>query len=494
MADVTRGIVLSDEQKAHVDRMEVILQRNLGVIDCSSTGSGKTITALAVARRFGMNVFVVSPCTTKDIWVKKTKEYGVPLVGVWSYESFRSVKGSQPSHGYLSRTESPSGPSFDPTQKFFELLATHSVLFVFDEAQKLRNTNESFKACRSLIHAARLRGGCSRIALLSASLFDKEEQAVHIMNLLGIVNDSKMCVKGRSRREPDFSTLTTLIEFTHSIDPVETERVMEAFTITQKNADRVAYILFLNVIKPAMVSAMDPPKHVASIDAANYSAEMGEDGEKLQIAISSLRKIFHSNEDGSLSVKSGGFGTTTTAMMSIESAKARTLCRKVRESLSTPGVKAVVFVNYNATFDYLTSELSDFGPLSLNGKVPEKKRYEVVQLFQAHNNDHRLIISNIVVGGVSIDLHDTHGSFPRHVWMIPTHNLIDMLQAAGRVHRRGVMSVPVIRVLYGKTPVREESILKTLWVKSGVSRDIIAHTSADDRTMMLPGEYPQIDE
>ena len=63
-----KNIEIFPYQKEHFKRILEILQNELGYLDVSPFGSGKTIISLAVAVKFKMGIIVVGPKTVLSNW------------------------------------------------------------------------------------------------------------------------------------------------------------------------------------------------------------------------------------------------------------------------------------------------------------------------------------------------------------------------------------------------------------------------------------------
>ena len=156
--------------------------------------------------------------------------------------------------------------------------------------------------------------------------------------------------------------------------------------------------------------------------------------------------------------------------------------------IDTPNSKVVIFVTYKTSFVILKEHSEKYGVSILNGSVPMKKRDGIVATFQAPNNDVRVIICHPIVGGVGLSLDDQHGGFPRHVFIMPSYNFIDLYQACGRVDRSLTKSVPYIRFVYVLGAELEMMIINALARKSAVSRN------ASQSTEVYPGEFESYSE
>jgi len=167
-------------------------------------------------------------------------------------------------------------------------------------------------------------------------------------------------------------------------------------------------------------------------------------------------------------------------MMDLERIKLEILIRLTREQLKKKG-KVVVYVNYYNSIKKLKKEFKNYNPLILNGKTKGLERKEIMDKFQEHNNDHRLLIGNTKVGGIGINLHDTHGDFPRTMFIIPTYSILDMHQATGRIYRQGTKSNAKIYFIY--STFHEKSIINAIAKKTKVLKNI---TSEE---LLYPDDY-----
>lgn len=115
------------------------------------------------------------------------------------------------------------------------------------------------------------------------------------------------------------------------------------------------------------------------------------------------------------------------------------------------GKSPVLFVNFTETQKALSSELRGHGQEvaeifgAQNGHVREENRAN----FQA--NTHNCMVAMSQCGGVGIDMHDVHQTHPRVSFLTPSYNAIDMVQCLGRIHRAGGTKVVQTFVLIGDT-------------------------------------------
>ena len=159
-------LILKEDQKPHVDRLINILTRTFCAFDMSTMGSGKTYTATKLAKEFDFeNVIIICPTSVVSKWITM-RRYGMKIYDVISYESLRSVKGKDPKHGLLKRFDEESHTYFEPT-KLLQDLAEEGLFVIFDEAQRVKNKNAQWYACKAIAETILLSGGLSRFLLLA---------------------------------------------------------------------------------------------------------------------------------------------------------------------------------------------------------------------------------------------------------------------------------------------------------------------------------------
>jgi hypothetical protein len=83
---------LRDYQETHVAALHRALRGNRSVLDASDTGTGKTFTALSVAKQLGVVPFVVCPKSLVVGWLRAADLVGVP-VEVANYDKVRGGTG-----------------------------------------------------------------------------------------------------------------------------------------------------------------------------------------------------------------------------------------------------------------------------------------------------------------------------------------------------------------------------------------------------------------
>lgn len=491
-----KELVLKPWQIDWANKVIEILQRSLVYVDTSRMGSGKTYVTLWVAKQLGIKILVVCPPIMIEVWRKTADEYGVSVVDIISYQSLRSVRGSQPKHGFLTRHDNVIGKSsinkleFHPTQKLYNLCRS-SLFIICDEIQNIKNTSSQYKACKALFQPIIYEGGTSRIALLSGTPFDKEEHALNLLKLISYIRSDKMFTTDNN----DFRLLglNDLIETCLTIDKDETNRIISENKPNRNNIKHIVFLLYVNVVKKHISGSMPSPTSInVELDTKNgfYNIDK-EKEEQLSKALQELSKaVKFDSETGNVNMKENAFGAITKALQNIELSKVKDIGRVAINILSQNNEnKVIISVNYNQTIEELKEILQDYNPLVLNGSIVIKKRGKIVDNF---NNDPtvRVLIMNTIVGGVGISLHDTVGDSPRFMFISPSYSILNVTQAAGRIYRDGVKSKATVRMFYGKDKngvELENKILDAMARKTNVLRNTLEEKNIG--SLKFPGEY-----
>lgn len=514
-----QSIVLSSDQKEHFDRINEILSSYMYYVDSSETGGGKTFVASSVSKHRKLSLFVVAPpMAISSAWEPVTLSYDVPWIEMISYQSLVGRAESGLKHGWLKRENITVGNNtkavFTVTKRLQDVI-DQGILLVFDEAHALKNANTmSMNAAMTLSNAVMKSGGRSRVALLTATLFDKKEHAASFVRILGYVDPERpMFTKGG---KPD--AITDLIEKCRKMDPDTTADLEEEYRINTSSQDSLISELMYMVILAKTSSA------VPSIAYENKEGELivkdykdgyytmkDDEAAILRDAIARLGDAVGYDESTRevKSMENTSFGAITNAMMAVESAKINTFARIIISTLiKNDNCKVIVMVGFVRTIDTLIQLLKSTHELLieigidrdkvnklaltnvsvLNGEVKMSSRVAGISSFQEDNDNVRILIGTIPTGGQSISLHDLSGNYERTVVVSPGYSAIRMHQVVGRAYRRNVQSNVVARFVYGKVGIREASILAAMSRKAEVLSKV--NKVQKESGVLFPGEYP----
>lgn len=483
---INMNISLYPYQVPHVERIKSIHSAIPGALDTSPMGCGKTIVGLHLKHEYGFyHCLVISPSGLCLKWMSEASKYGTHVM-TSSYKALTCSKTP-----YVIAIEDGD---FIPSP-FFKSLVDEGLFLIIDEISNIKNVStRQAKACHCLTQYIGRGSSASRILALSATPIDKAEQSESLMKTLGLSTEPKLYEYDQVSKEYTLTGIRQIIDIAACVDPDMVADIVP-YEINRSNARATCHDLYVQVLKDSVASSMNKPVNENTLQSVHntYFNLTPEDYDMLLEGVSLLRSaVRFMDERGSKPTDS--WGQLGVAMALLEKSKVNMLIRVVTSRLlSNPTGKVIIFVNYHENVDALMEGLSDFSPLALNGKVKADKRTEIVSLFQAPDIRYRLLIANTRVGGIGIDLDDTHGNFKRTTYIIPSYSFIDIHQASGRTKRATTKSDSEVHLVYGKLGDRstdEQSIFDAIARKSSVARSSIV----DGESILFPGDYQSYDE
>lgn len=120
------------------------------------------------------------------------------------------------------------------------------------------------------------------------------------------------------------------------------------------------------------------------------------------------------------------------------------------------GRHVAIFVNFRATAEELCKRLETDCRIdgSQVGEAGSRRRQANIERFQSDESP--VIVATSAAGNVSIDLHDTHGNFPRIGNVFPGHSVREFTQLLGRLRRSGAKSKALYRIILAAGTCEEE--------------------------------------
>jgi SNF2 family DNA or RNA helicase len=375
-----------------------------------------------------------------------------------------------------------------------ERMAEKGLFVVFDEAQRVKNKNASWYACKAMAETILMSGGMSRFLLLSGTPIDKQEQALNMMKMMGFIRSEKLYVHNASQNTLNLYGAEELIDFCRRINNKKVEEVLSEEAFTARNIESICYKLFQKIIKPDITSSMPSPKNDKvhmDIKNSEYSARVFSDVDNLRRAVSEVNDTFtkfKKNERFDKEVnplensKAKALKEKRNEMVQrlieriifnmriIENAKMNIFIDLAQKRLQeNPNYKVCLFVNYTSSIKILQKALKEYNPLVLDGKVPKENRQEILNKFQEPTDNFRLLIGNIRVCSSGVDIDDKIGKFPRFVYANANLSILDLQQLPSRFLRLDTVSSTFFRFVYVKG-FEESGLLANLKRKSKVMK------------------------
>lgn len=403
---------LYDRQEKHVRYLCGMLNIYGSVLDCSETGTGKTVCGAEVARVCNAPVLVVCPKAVIPSWERELKDRGVKDFNVVNYEKLRTGK-------------TPFG-KWTPNKKKW-LWTIPESLVIFDEAHKCSGT---FTQNAKMLIEAKDRHA---VLMLSATIANNPLQ----MRAAGWVLGSHMlgnfwewcfkygCAKNRwngvefTGTESHIHALGRSIA--HRCARMTTAELAEHFTETQIVTEPLAFGNEIDKIYTEMEKELAELEETAKNDSKNKAA---------QALVTQLR-----------------------ARQRVELLKIPVMVEMI-EDLIAEGKSVAVFVNFKQTLEALTEKLGSFSVGLIHGDQSAMERELAINQFQ--DDQTRVIIANVAAGGVGVSLHDVTGKHPRAAIISPSWNEKDIIQVIGRVHRAGGKTPSMQRILFAAGTVEEK--------------------------------------
>ncbi len=479
-------------QVEHYKKVLDILEREVGYLDVSQFGAGKSVLAIAVAITLKMSILLFAPKSVIPQWKRHAKRYGVHIYQAMTYNSLRGTAKSGTNHTLLTRDKD----KFSTTDAF-EQCARTGMLIVYDECHYLKNDNSQLHAAAALSkEAVRLSrmGYNVRIAALSATPADKKENITNLFKILGIVLEPNLYRYNRSNKTYILEGLQEAINKCNRYDKDNTFHIV-CRQVNKTTSKLICHELYTRVLKNVITSSMPKPDNGIKKDIKNLYAIMDkEDLERMKAgALLFASATSYRPETGTVDYKATNWGKVTESRREIDSAKVNTIVRLAKEKLEeNPNCKVVLYYTFKRDMYRSKDLLMKYNPLVMNGDIQkDSQRTEMMDRFQRSDNKYRVFISNPRVGGVGVELNDLDGGFPRYMFIAPNYNFIDLFQASGRTDRLTSKSASVIRYIYSKEFNHESSILNSMIEKSRVARDLIQQNQTG---IMLPGELKNIIE
>ena len=490
--DEIESLNIMPSQVEHFKKVLNILQNEVGYLDVSAFGAGKSFIVLAVAITLNLSLMLFAPKTVIPQWRKLAKRYGVHIFTAMTYNALRGTEKNGVSHDLLTR----NGDEFIPTS-MVEQCARAGLLIVYDECHYLKNDNSQLHAAATLSReAVRLSrmGYNVRIAALSATPADKKENITNLFKILGIILEPNLYRYNRSTKKYVLEGLQEAINKCNRYDRDNTFHII-CRSVNKSTSKLICHELYTRVLKNVISSSMPNPDNGYKKYIKNIFAIMPpEDVERMKAgALLFAAATSYRPETGMVNYASTDWGKVTESRREIDSSKVFAMTRLARERLDADkNCKIVLYFTFKRDMYRAQQLLEKYGALVLNGDITkDSERTKIIESFQKPDTEFRVFISNPAIAGVGIDLSDNDGRFKRITFGAPSYHFIDEFQGTGRTFRMNTKSDVEIYFVYSKAFPYESSILQSIAEKSQVARDM---SQENQQGILYPGEIESIIE
>lgn len=387
-----------------------ILRQHISAIDSSSTGTGKTYVACAVARELGLKLGVICPKAVIPSWAEASRHIGAEVKFILNYEALKSKKGAR----YVAWT----GAGYP----VWKINSDEPVLLIFDEAHRCKDPALS-KNALLLVSAVSQK---IRHILVSATL---AESPLHLRSAgfsLGLHSGKDFwdwCAKLGCWKD--------------------------AFNGWHFNGGQNVMKKIRDMIYPdrgVRIRAEDlGDKFPETVISADLIEADGVDKVYQQLT-ARLAKVTEETSNYAQSV----FTEILGARRRVELLKVPAMASMAKDAMAE-GSSVALFCCFNDTVEALQDEL---GCPAITGQTPALEREKLKKEFQA-DSIHALIL-NIACGGIGISL---HGKRHRVALISPSWSAFELVQCLGRVWRAGG-SKSIQRILFASGTIEEQVCTK----------------------------------
>ena len=509
-------IKLFDYQTNHFDRILNIFSKQYICIDGSQPGAGKTWTSTKLGQVLNLKICTFCPKTIISNWENVltttktsywTYEKNKPLI--LTYETLRGKKGYDLKHGLLRRIDIPEKqPIFEITPKLKEMM-DQGTLFIFDECQKLKNNNDISRAIRSIFRYLSISNSKSKIIMLSGSIANTSKHIINLLRAMQIITHRNLYTYLRG--EYELHGINELFEFGRELNPELSNRIESEliYPLTTDSAEKFVTKYWNEVISKEIYSFM-PIDPSLKINAKQYLFNVfylmeDEQYEKYEKSVKNYSKALNFDENIGMIVGQINLSTFAPLLTSIQLSKISiyiditkfyltSLFKDKKDNILRP--KIILYCDYEIIWNSLYELLSDFNPLLMTGKTTLNERKKIVNSFREINNEYRLLITNMEVGGLGVNLHDESGLEPVISLMMPAYKANSIHQAIGRSYRTGTNGVALSFIIYGKKIIDIDKPVNTILeyriFKSLNNKGKFLKECHKDDNAIFPGEYPNI--
>ena len=443
---MTAPFTLFDYQIEHVLKIQDTLKSVDFCLDFSILGSGKTYTALTVAKDYDF-CLVVAPKSVHSKWKSVSEQIpNFPEIKIISFAKMRNKTLNE----FLKIFEIQKTEIILITEEFKKLSSSKKVIVIIDEIQNLKNNTLQFRSARTLL------SGKTQFLGLSGSPIDKQEQASRVLSLCGLFTE-QLAKFDIGTKTFDFSGLLQIKRFLND-DTV----------ISVSNYKSYPYLMFQTLFKK-YIFEMKCPEFKTSVDVKNGLYNFYENTSICSMWVNRLNHLVtHKNKDNPMETLS----QISKVMQNLEKTKLKTFIRLAKEELTkNPRKKIVLLFNYINSINYIAQELKEFNPLVIFGATKGIDRTENLRKFQEPNTEFRVLIGNLEILSTGVDLDDKSGEFPRICYCNANFNAITLYQLVHRFKRIDTKSNATIRFVYCNTIDLEIKIINALTRKSKVMKE-----------------------
>lgn len=470
---IPEKIVPTEDQMEAIEEGQKILLTCWLVKNNTVMGGGKTVMTAYMAIEAGIANFLAIGYNSlgRETWDKINDKTPLGYArynnsrsndGYITYPGLVGGKSGKLRNGILERIGNAKSDAYYKITPKMQEFIDRGIYVVFDEYSNTKNnTSLAFRATKCIILAIKKKfietGGKnkSRVLMLSGTTYVNVTEMVDFFELAGINTADKLI----DAKNPN-SGVDQIVDFCEKADYELTHQVLREHPIYTGEIGKTHLAianLYSTVINEHYIIVAKPPDIKFALNGENLYLKLSTRREN---ALMTILERFDELLKDSNGKKNIGNIAKISAMK--ENQKIEAVVRKILdEAEKNPTMKFVIMASYIPNINIIFKLLTSLNPVMIVGEVKEKVRKARIAAFQETNTKCRVFIGNISMCSTSIDLHDTHGGFPRHMYIFPNYLLLDSQQAQNRIYRYGLMSDARVSIVYAICKIKEESLLRS---------------------------------
>lgn len=401
-------------------------------------GCGKTYISCYIAKTYKLDLIVVCPLNVLDKWKKVANEFNLQIQ-TFTYQKLAGRKTKKEikhiSHDLLTFTN-----KYKPTET---LINMRNKLLVFDEFHNIIHDTAQTRASMKIIQTITKNCENSKVALLSATPFTKEQDIKWFINNVPITYKKSSINQKLNIKQIATNIMTDEIADSKNIGSIY------SFLINR----------FISVNEVTTFNILSSKVNFDSFGLSNLSISdkiydiktnigYSEDISRILFNLTMLGitlKEDHNHIDLLILMKQ-----INMYMHCLEIYKLDYILNDIKEDIKNKSeYKYVIFMNYKDTITELKTKLmtQKINTITITGEDDSFSRTKKINMFQ---NDFSMksIICNTKAAATGIDLDDKVGNIPRKVYIFPSFDYCNVIQAIGRVYRIDTKSMPEINFIY----------------------------------------------
>lgn len=422
-------IALRPHQSRNIEGLLAALKRCGGALDASSTGTGKTFTALGFCKAVNARPIIITRLSIIPSWEEACELVGVRPLFIANYEACKT--DSFPYGKVIYKDDPKTGNT--SASDFQWNLPEGRFIFIFDEAQSLRN-HGSINSKMAL--AAHRRW---KTLLLSATPFQTPLEAKVIGQIIGLFSGNgywSWLFKHGCRKN--------YLGFMEFIGDVKDPRNQKQGTNARKGQEIMAKlnrdIFPLHGVKTLHDEIPGFPRTLLLAEAIE-TGEADAITREYQAELAALREADHARACEEVDPDLHDYVEVLPMVrdlrhrQEVEALKCRSMADMAKLA-HEHGDSVALFVNFDKSVDLLSHYLNCPWIIRGNGHSNAMNNYDrvnVVQAFQQNRTPY--VIVNSAAGGAGLSLHDPITQLARTTLISPPSSAVLLKQVIGRCHR-----------------------------------------------------------